>query len=153
MGSASLRDGALDEQQPLLQQQTLAPHQTHQQIPLSRWAIIWQRIIPKFDVVSPRYQFVPLLGCLIILINESEYTFKQVALIRAIEALHCIEYYEKHNPDIAELGKHIPERLCKADEIQKNVATSTAMYLLVRMLCALIGMNQALFAWCPSFLT
>jgi hypothetical protein len=153
MGPARLRDGALDEQQPLLQQHSSTIHQIHQQTALSRWTIIWQRIIPKFDVVSPHYRFIPLLGCLIILLNEFEYSFKQVALLRAIEALHCIEYYEKQDPDIAELGKHIPEKLCKADEIQKHVASSTAMYLLIRMLCAFVGVDRGLFAWSPRFLT
>ena len=153
MGPAKLRDDACDERQPLLQRNSSDIHQTHQQTHPSRWMIIWQRIILSFDVVSPRYQFVPLLGCLIIFFHDSGYMVKQVALIRAVEALHCIEYYEKHDRNIAALGKHIPEKLCKVDEIQKLVATSSATYLLVRTLCALIGLDRDPFSWSLSFLT
>jgi hypothetical protein len=142
MGEARPRDGTADARRPLLQQQSPELYETHQQTPPSRWEITWKKIIPRFDVVSPRYQFVPLLGCLIVLFNESDAVLKQLAMIRAIEAMHCIEYYEKHDPDLAELRKHIPEKFCKTDEIQKYVATTAAFQLFIRMLCSMIGVDR-----------
>lgn len=144
MGKIGLRDGAVDERQPLLRQQSPELYETHQQTLPSRWKITWQSIIPSFDVVSPRYRFVPLLGCLIILFHECEAMFTHVAMTRAIEALHCLEYYEQHNSDLAKLGKNIPEVFCKTDEIQKHVATTGAFLLFVRMLCSMIGVYREL---------
>src|SRR6266700_895938 len=40
---------------------------------------------------------------------------------------------------LVELGKHIPERLCKDDSIQKQVARSAGLIMFIRMLCAMIG--------------
>ena len=142
MGEVRLHDAAVNERQPLLQQQQSPKlYETHRQLPPSRRKRIWQKLIPRFDVVSPRYRFVPLLGCLIIIFNESESMFKQVAMIRAYEAMHCIEYYQKHDPSLAELGKHIPERFCKTDEIQKHVAATAAIQLFIRLFCSMIGVD------------
>ena len=134
-------DGSVDEQQPLLQQESSERYETYQQTSSSRWKRLWQKILPRFEVVSPHYRYVPLLGCLIIVFNEAESMFKQVAIIRAIEALHCIEYYEDRDQDLAQLGKHIPERFCKIDEIQEHVATTVAFQLLIRLLCSMIGVE------------
>ena len=92
-----------------------------------------------FHTTHRRYRFVPLLGCLTIFINEAEYFVKQIALLRGIESLYCIEYYAEIDPEIAALGKHIPEKLCKADVIQKQIASTAAGMLVVRMTCAMIG--------------
>ena len=146
-------NSTVDERRPLLPQQSPELYDIHQQTRPSRWKIITQMIIPEIHVVSPRYRFVPLLGCLIILFNESEFTFKQVAMIRAIEAMHCIEYYEKYDPNVAQLGKHIPETFCKTDEIQKLVAITAAFQLFFRMLCSMIGVHRGLvFLGSSSFL-
>lgn len=59
--------------------------------------------------------------------------------MRMIEAMHCIEYYTVNDPDIARLGKHIPERLCKDSSIQKRLATTAATMSLVRMFCSILG--------------
>lgn len=82
---------------------------------------------------------MPLVGCLVILTNEAEFFFKQAASMRAVESLCCIEYYNVHDPSLArELGRHIPERLCKVDEIEKSVARIWAMAMLVRMLSSMV---------------
>lgn len=94
----------------------------------------------NFDTIAPRYRFVPLLGCLIILTNEGEFFFKQAATLRAVESLYCIEYYNVHDPAlVTRWGKHIPERLCKAGNIETNVAKTWAWVMLARMLSALIA--------------
>lgn len=60
-------------------------------------------------------------------------------MLRAIESMYCFEYYSSRDPDIAALGKHIPERLCKHDSIQKGLAKSAGLIMFVRMCCAIIG--------------
>lgn len=75
-----------------------------------------------------------------ILFNEAEYFLKQAATMRAIESLYCIEYYNEHDPAIShKYGKHIPERLCKPDVVEQQVAQTWAWFMLVRMTCATIG--------------
>ena len=103
--------------------------------PISRW----RSIFPKIQVTDPRFRFLPLIGCLTILVNEGEYFFKQMGYFRAIEALYCIEYYHIHDPAVAHLGKAIPENMCKLDSIQKKVATANGIVMLVRMTSAFIG--------------
>ena len=76
---------------------------------------------------------------MIILLNESEYFIRQLATMRAIEAMHCIEYYEPRDPDIAALGKHIPEFLCKTNVIQKKLAQTAGLQSFVRMASAIAG--------------
>ena len=141
MGEVRLHDAVVNERQHLLQQQSPELYETFPQLPPSRRKRSWQQLLPGFDVVSPRYRFVPLLGCLIIIFNESESMFKQVAMIRAYEAMHCIEYYQKHDPNLADLGKHIPEWFCKTDEIQKHVANTAAIQLFIRLFCSMIGVD------------
>lgn len=96
--------------------------------------------IPTFETIHPRFRFIPLVGCLIILTNEAEFFFKQAATMRAVESLYCIEYYNIHDPELAHrLGRNIPERLCKADSIEKLVAQTWAWIMLARMLSAMVS--------------
>jgi MFS family permease len=97
------------------------------------------RFWPTFNTAAAHYRFIPLLGCLLIFINEAEYFFKQVASMRAIEAMHCIEFYLTKDPNIAALGKHIPERLCKDDVIQKQLAKTVGLIMFFRMFSAVLG--------------
>lgn len=138
MAGARSRNEFIQERQPLLFQPRELSDTGRKRT--SCWDAV-RRLVPRFDVVSSRYRFVPLLGCLIILFNESQSMFKQVAYLRAIETLHCIEYYKKHDPDLAGLGRHIPEKFCKIDDIQKHVATTSALQIIIRLLCSLIGMD------------
>ncbi|KAF1991067.1 MFS general substrate transporter [Aulographum hederae CBS 113979] len=94
---------------------------------------------PTFTTIHPRYRFIPFLGCLIILINESEYFIKQVATMRAIEAMYCYEHYLALGSPLADLGKRIPERLCKSESIQKQLAGTAGGIMFVRMLSAIVG--------------
>lgn len=59
--------------------------------------------------------------------------------MRAIEAMYCYEYYEARNSPLVDLGKHIPEKLCKDDSIQKKLAKTAGLIMFVRMLSAMIG--------------
>jgi MFS family permease len=61
------------------------------------------------------------------------------AFMRAIEAMHCIEFYATRNPNIAALGKHIPERLCKDHVIQKQLAKTAGLIMFFRMFAAVLG--------------
>lgn len=74
-----------------------------------------------------------------IFINEAEYFIKQVAAMRAIESMYCYEYYLPRNSTLADLGKNIPERLCKHDSIQKDLARTSGLIMFVRMLSAMFG--------------
>lgn len=74
-----------------------------------------------------------------IFLNEAEYFIKQVATMRAIEAMYCYEYYSARGSPVVELGKQIPERLCKDDSIQKQLARTAGLIMFIRMLSALIG--------------
>jgi hypothetical protein len=94
---------------------------------------------PTFTTISPRYRWVPYLGCCIIFINEAEYFVKQVATMRALEAMYCYKHYMAIGSPLVEMGKHIPERLCKDGSIQKQVARSAGLIMFIRMLCAMIG--------------
>jgi MFS family permease len=96
-------------------------------------------IWPSFTTISPKYRWVPFLGCALIFINEAEYFVKQVATMRAIEAMYCYQYYLARGSDLVGLGKHIPERLCKDDSIQKRLAETAGLIMFVRMLSAMIG--------------
>jgi hypothetical protein len=93
----------------------------------------------SFKTVSHQYRWVPLLGCTIIFLNEAEYFIKQVATMRAIEAMYCYEYYLEQNSPLVELGKRIPEQLCKHSSIQKQLAKTAGLITFVRMLSAMIG--------------
>ncbi|KAF2814735.1 uncharacterized protein BDZ99DRAFT_494653 [Mytilinidion resinicola] len=95
--------------------------------------------LPSFTTIHSRYRFVPLLGCTLIFTNEAEYFIKQVASMRALEAMHCYNYYLELNSPLVELGKHIPERLCKIDTVQKQLARSAGLIMFVRMLSAMLG--------------
>jgi hypothetical protein len=92
-----------------------------------------------FTTIAPKYRWIPLLGCAIIFINEAEWFVKQVAMMRAIESMYCYEYYLAHGSPLADLGKHIPEKLCKNDDIQKQLSRTTGLIMFVRMLSAIIG--------------
>lgn len=91
-------------------------------------------LLTPMQVSSRKFRFVPLLGCILILLNDAEFFFKQIAMFRAIEAMYCIEYYkERLELDLASLGRAIPENLCKADSIQKQVATTYGLMMFFRM--------------------
>jgi len=120
------------EHQPLLGAQATQDAISYAGRP--RW-----RFWPTFTTTAARYRFIPLLGCLVIFINEAEYFFKQVATMRAIEAMHCIEFYATRNPNIAALGKHIPERFCKDHVIQKQLAKTAGLIMFFRMFSAILG--------------
>ncbi len=122
------------ERQPLLDGQDEQEVPKGDAVGTSRWQI-W----PTFTTIAPKYRFVPFLGCFLIFINEAEYFFKQVATMRAIEAMYCIEYYSTRDPQIAALGKHIPEKLCKDHLIQKQLAKTAGLIMFFRMLSAVIG--------------
>lgn len=96
-----------------------------------------RNFLAPFQVTAPQYRFVPLLGCTIILLNDAEFFFKQTAMFRAIEAMYCIEYYNNdahRNVTISALGRHIPESLCKSDEIEKHVSSTYGWIMFCRML-------------------
>lgn len=59
--------------------------------------------------------------------------------MRAIEAMYCYEYYVALGSPVAEMGKNIPEKLCKNDSIQKSLAKTAGLIMFVRMLSAMIG--------------
>ncbi|TID27239.1 ATP phosphoribosyltransferase [Venturia nashicola] len=96
-------------------------------------------LLPSFKTISPRYKWVPLLGCTLIFINEAEYFVKQVATMRAIESMYCYNHYLARGSDLAGLGKHIPEHLCKDDSVQKDLARTAGLIMFVRMLSAMLG--------------
>jgi MFS family permease len=98
----------------------------------------WQ-FWPTFTTTAARYRYIPLLGCLMVFINEAEWFFKQVASMRAIEAMYCIEFYATRDSDIAALGKHIPEKLCKDNLIQKQLAKTAGLIMFFRMFAAVLG--------------
>lgn len=123
------------ERQPLLTAQ--APRQPPEKDSYAKGSRF--KIWPTFTTISPRYRYVPLLGCLIVFINESEYFFKQVAVLRAIEAMYCVEFYSTRDPALAQLGKHIPERLCKDHLIQKQLAKTAGLIMFFRMIAAMVG--------------
>ncbi|KAH8816606.1 major facilitator superfamily domain-containing protein [Xylogone sp. PMI_703] len=93
----------------------------------------------SFTTISPRYRWLPFVGCAIIFLNEAEYFIKQVATMRAIEAMYCYEYYAARGSPLIEMGKHIPERLCKDPSIQKELAKTSGLIMFVRMFSAMIG--------------
>jgi hypothetical protein len=92
-----------------------------------------------FTTISSKYRWVPFSGCALIFINEAEYFIKQVATMRAIEAMYCYEYYLERNSPLVELGEHIPEKLCKHGAIQKQLAKTAGLIMFVRMLSSMIG--------------
>lgn len=53
--------------------------------------------------------------------------------------MYCYEHYLAIGSPLVEMGKHIPERLCKYDSIQKKVASSAGLIMFIRMLSAMIG--------------
>ncbi|CAK4031165.1 MFS general substrate transporter [Lecanosticta acicola] len=128
----------MDEQQPLLPRDGSNATGDASKDDTSRQYSI-HRFLPHIHVTEPRYRFLPLIGCLLVLVNEGEYFFKQIAYFRAIEALYCIEYFNDIDPEVAKLGRKIPESMCKLDAIQKKVATANGIVILVRMTSAFIG--------------
>jgi hypothetical protein len=123
---ASVEDGqnVSAERQPLLSTRATEAAIKSDFSRKARWQL-W----PTFTTTAVRYRYVPLLGCLMVFINEAEWFFKQVASLRAIEAMYCIEFYATRDPDIAALGKHIPEKLCKDHLIQKQLAKTAGLIM------------------------
>lgn len=126
------------EREPLLAQENHDAIQDSSRDDKSKSTSKW-RLLPRIHVNNPRYRFLPFIGCLLVLVNEGEYFFKQIGYFRAIEALYCIEYFNVVDPDLAKLGRKIPEGMCKLDPIQKKVATANGIVMLVRMTSAFIG--------------
>ena len=93
----------------------------------------------SFHTIARKYRWIPFLGCALIFINEAEYYVKQIAIMRAIEAMYCYEYYLARDSPLVDMGKHIPEKLCKDDSIQKDLAKTAGLIMFVRMSCAMIG--------------
>ena len=127
----------IPETQPLLRQRSRAPSRTRssESKEQRQSALKW----PPFTTILPQYKWVPLLGCTLIFINESEYFIKQVATMRAIESMYCYEHYLAAGSELTDLGKHIPERLCKDHSIQKQLAKSAGLIMFFRMLSSMIG--------------
>ena len=88
----------LDEREPLLAEEQLEESNSDHLLPATnpKWSFL-----PRLDVDEPRFRFLPLVGCLIVLVNEGEFIFKEIGYFRALEALYCIEYYDTADPDIA----------------------------------------------------
>lgn len=133
---ASVEDGqnASSECQPLLSRHETEVAPKNDQTSKFKWQA-W----PNFTTTAARYRFVPVLGCLIVFVKEAEWFFKQVSSLRAIEAMYCVEFYVTRDPDIAARGKHIPEKLCKDDVIQKQLAKTAGLIMFFRMLAAVLG--------------
>ena len=53
--------------------------------------------------------------------------------------MYCIEYWQDWNPSVAALGKGIPERFCKDDIVQKNLARTAGLSMFFRMIPSMIG--------------
>jgi len=124
------------EQEPLLGRlQSNNSTQSFKSRKISSKHSIW----PSFTTTAPKYRWVPFLGCSLIFINEAEYFVKQVATMRAIEAMYCYEFYLARGSPLVDMGKHIPERLCKDDSIQKQLAKTAGLIMFVRMLASMIG--------------
>jgi hypothetical protein len=126
----------MSEHEPLLARRpTTASHDSLEKKRV--WKI---KLFPTFQTISPKYQWVPLLGCTLIFLNEAEYFVKQVATMRAIESMYCYNFYlAQNNHELVRLGKHIPERLCKDASIQKDLARTAGLIMFVRMLSAMVG--------------
>lgn len=133
---ASIEDGhnGSSERQPLLRTQATDDAITNDDTGKSRWLFR-----PTFATTAAHYRYIPFLGCLIVFINEAEWFFKQVSSLRGIEAMYCIEFYATRDPDIAALGKHIPESLCKDNVIQKQLAKTVGLVMFFRMFAAILG--------------
>ena len=126
-------DQMIDDREALPADDRLSPQQSRPPRKKS-WIGTSQGLLAPFEVSAPQYRLVPLLGCLIILLNDAEFFFKQTAMFRAIESIYCIEFYSVHNASISALGRDIPERLCKADEIEKQVSSTYGWIMFCRML-------------------
>jgi MFS family permease len=126
----------IPETQPLLRQRSRSLSYAGEENGVSK-NTAWKW--PTFTTISPRYKWIPLLGCIIIFVNEAEYFIKQVATMRAIESMYCYEHYLAQDSPLAKLGKHIPERFCKDHSIQKQLAKTAGLIMFFRMLSAMIG--------------
>lgn len=127
----------IPETQPLLRQRSRSFSHACEEIPDDSNKAAWRW--PTFTTISPRYKWVPVLGCSLIFVNEAEYFIKQVATMRAIESMYCYNYYLAQDSPLTELGKHIPERYCKDHSIQKQLARTAGLIMFFRMLSAMIG--------------
>lgn len=96
-------------------------------------------LFDHLEAVGPRYRFLPMYGCLIVFGNAVEFFMREIGFYRAIEALYCIEYYERVDENVAALYRHIPESICKKRIIQKHVATDHAQSIAIDMVCAIVG--------------
>jgi hypothetical protein len=127
----------MSEHQPLLPRRPSTTSHLSLEKPKNPWTIPF---FPTFTTISPKYRFLPLIGCTLILLNEAEYFVKQVATLRAIESMYCYDFYlARQNWELVKLGKHIPERLCKNDAIQKDLARMAGLIMFVRMVAAMVG--------------
>lgn len=129
---AAIRDAG--ERAPLIDQRPTSSDQEGQQLRPRTTGLS----IP-FRLNVRRSKLVPILGILIVFFNESEFYLKSAGLVRAIEAIACLEYYQNHHSPLAELGKSIPEFNCKNSAIQERVAKLYGASFAFRMVCAAIG--------------
>lgn len=135
-------DLTTDEDIPVIQNarfssstQSLSSQDSKEIILATSWLARLYRSLTYIKVTAPKYKWVPLLGCVIILLNDAEFFFKQTAMFRAIEALYCIEYYDAHGDHAtAALGREIPEAMCKKDSIEQQVAKTYGWIMFCRML-------------------
>ncbi|KAI9774273.1 MAG: hypothetical protein M1840_004167 [Geoglossum simile] len=92
------------------------------------------------DSTNPRFRRVPVLACLIVFVFELDFFIKHIPMMRLIESLLCIDYYEAHDRSIIDqYGKNIPERLCKANGIQVEVGRMIGLMLFYLMIGAIIA--------------
>lgn len=125
------RDNSIEETSPLLRQDAESRgNRSHGrrgcQIPI------------RFSGLS-NSRLVPILGIMTVFVNEAEFFFKEPATLRMLEALSCLEYYTRLDDPLAQLGKNIPELLCKKKAIQERVALLFGVCYAVRMSAGLIG--------------
>lgn len=58
-------------------------------------------------------------------------------LNRVIELRYCQQYYYQHDPSKIETGGSIPEKLCKLDSIQQQLAWMQGMIETVHIVCGM----------------
>ncbi|KAI9821930.1 MAG: hypothetical protein M1827_002512 [Pycnora praestabilis] len=131
-----------EERQPLLRKsssESFASCSGPPSKPSDRWS--WFPRNPlNVTVTDARFRRIPLIACLIILANEGDFFMNHIPMLRMIEAMRCVEFYEADDPSIiSKYGFKIPEKLCKGEYVQKQVATTMGLNLFWRIVASLIG--------------
>jgi hypothetical protein len=60
-------------------------------------------------------------------------------LNRVIELRYCQEYYQTHDPSVIDSHGNIPEKLCKLDSIQQQLAWMQGALDILHALCGKCG--------------